>query len=729
MGSSHSADSARSDTEGCDQKCDQLTALDLVSEGSSQDTEFSNSVTIKECEYIKALDIVSPGKENTSLDVIKTGMSSPVTIHNLQKTVSGSFKLQSHLHSDVFECYQKTMQRQGLEFELAVNSVLRATEFRPFQKKICFPTRCGRTLKAAPHMRGFWFATLSFFLAFFCCFSMAPLMVVIRKDIGICDNQPDVDAGTAECICKGSCKDTIGNLKIASLCSTVIIRLLLGGLLERFGPRKVQCTLLFCGSMFVAGASLIRGVSDMIIVGTLLGTIAAAFITTQFWMTLLFSPEILGLVNGTAGGWGNLGGGFANMVMPLFYEYTRSWRIAFLIPAGILLLFTIMMFFYSQDTPMGQIVVHRDLKKQTSSTRDYLKCISDYRVCILAIQYGACCGAELIMNWELATHFHDYFGMSVTNAGRLSSGFGAMSLFAMSLGGSLSDKLNMRMGLRGRLLAQFLFLFCEGVCLLIFGFMSRELRWERAFFVMVCLSIFIHGGEGTTFSLVPYILPENIGIVSAITGAGGPFFGAVIQALCYKIIPDYLLSFKLHAIFVFLGAFLTFLISFELQGSLLHRPKLAKYCDESLFTYVLEWELEFDSTYRVIGSYISPTYLRLLSKKGKEEQYVKAAKQSSVQYGEGLLGGIGETRRSCVVHYISNNLAGDAKRGAVADEIKTGLFFPSSNGKKVIEIGGSKAYELAEGVTLVEIESIITGKCNTKDLKACLREVIVTTVN
>jgi len=333
------------------------------------------------------------------------------------------------------------------------------------------------------------------------------------------------------------------------------------------------------------------------------------------------------------------------------------------------------------------------------------------------------------MNWELATHFHDYFGMSLANAGRLSSGFGAMNLFAMSLGGSFSDKLNIRMGLRGRLLVQFILLLCEGVCLLIFGFMTNELRWERAFLVMVCMSIFIHAAEGSTFSIVPYVLPENIGIVSAITGAGGNLFAAVIQALFYKSIPDYLLPFKLHAIFVFFGAFLTFVLSFDLQGSLLFRPKLAKYCDESMFTYVLEWGLQFDSTYRVIGSYISQKYLRILSKKGKQEQYVKAAKLLSVQYGEGLLGGIGKKRTSCVVHYISNNLAGNAKRGADADEIKTVLFFPSSNGKRVIEIGGSTAYELVEGVTLGEIESVLTGKCNKKDLKACLREVIVTEVN
>jgi len=312
MGSSHSTDIARSDTiEGCDQ----LKVLDLVSEGSSQDTECADSDTLWGCDKNKALHFVSVGKENTSLVSIMTGShtiyvgspGSPMIIQNQDDNLSGSPKLirwPSELPSknDVFEDYLETMQREGLEFEIAVNSELQATEFRPFQKKICCPIRCGKTLKTAPQMRGFWFATLSFFLAFFCCFAMAPLMVVIREDIGLCDNQADVDEGKAECICKGTCKDTIGNLKIASLCSTVIMRLLLGGLLERFGPRKVQCTLLFFGSIVVAASSLIRGASDMIIAGTLLGTVAAAFITTQFWMALLFSPEILGLVNGTAGG-------------------------------------------------------------------------------------------------------------------------------------------------------------------------------------------------------------------------------------------------------------------------------------------------------------------------------------------------------------------------------------------------------------------------------------------
>jgi len=615
------------------------------------------------------------------------------------------------------------MDMKRLKFELPVSNALRATKFNPFQRKFCTPIHFGKTLKTGPHMRGFWFATVSFFLAFLGLFSMAPLMVLIREDIGICDNQVEVDAGIEDCVCTHSCKSTIGNLKIASLCSTVLMRLFLGGLLEKFGPRKVQCSLLLAGSIFMASASLIENVPGLIIVGVLIGTIGASFVANQFWMALLFCPEILGLVNGTSGGWGNLGGGVANMVMPYFEKLTGNWRTAFLIPAGILFPCSVFMFFFSMDTPIGPIVIERDLKKKKASPQDYIKCFSDYRVCILALHYGACFGAELTMNWELATHFHDYFGMSVVNAGWLSSGFGLMNLFARSMGGSISDFMNGRMGIRGRLFVQFLLLFCEACCLLIFGFMSKEMKWGGAFVVMLFFSIFTQAAEGSTFAIVPYVQPNNLGIVSAITAAGGNLFAALLQALIYKNISDFLLPFKLHAIFVFFGAFLTFCFSFDNNGSLLFKPTLARYCRENVFSYVLEWELQSDLTYRVNGSYLSPAYLRKLYLKNKEEQYVKAAKKVYVEYGEGLIGRIGETRRACMVQRLDEELVGlDNKiveRVISEDEIKSVLFFPSFDGKKVIEVGGCNQYELSEGVSLAEIELILT--CDSdNNFKDCL---------
>jgi len=691
-------------------------------------------------ENLQAFEVedVTPSKPQNSVLAITHGSTLPhlegiAVIKDAEENVAdaGASEWPNRLsltQHDVFEGHLRMMEMQGLKYELPVSTVLRATEFNPFQKKLC-PFRCGKNLKTGPHMRGFWFATISFFLAFLGWFSMAPLMVLIREDIGICDNQSDVDDNGAECECTDACKNTIGNLKIASFSSTIIMRILVGGFLERWGPRKVQCTLLVCGSIFVASASLITDVAGMILVGVFIGTIGAAFIPNQFWMALMFSPEILGLVNGTAGGWGNLGGGIANMVMPQFELLTGNWRTALLIPAGILLTFGILMFFFSQDTPIGPIVIERDLKKKKTSPKDYLKCLSDYRVWIIMIQYGACFGAELTMNWELATHFHDYFGMSLINAGWLSSGFGTMNIFARSIGGDLSDRLNRKMGLRGRLLIQLILLFCEACCLLLFGFMTNDLKWGAAFTVMVFFSIFTQGAEGSTFSIVPYIQCENLGIVCALTGAGGNLFAVLIQAVFYKSISDFLLPFKLHAIFVFFGAFLTFFIIFDLQGSLLLQPKLARYCVDDLFSYVLEWELQFDSTYHVVGSYLSPVYLTTLLEERKEESYVKAAWNISFEYGEGLVGSVGETRRSCIVEIISDLMA-TAPHGntfynynAAQDQIRTALFFPSGDGKRVIEVGGLAQYELVDGATLTKIETVLTAKGRGKDIKSCIRKV------
>jgi len=94
-----------------------------------------------------------------------------------------------------------------------------------------------------------------------------------------------------------------------------------------------------------------------------------------------------------------------------------------------------------------------------------------------------------------------------------------------------------------------------------------------------------------------------------------------------------------------------------------------------------------------------------------------------VEYGEGLLGGIGETRKSCIVHKISDMLVDEAHLCSYADEIKTALFFPNKDGKRVIEVGGTKRYDLLEGVSVRDIESILCGKSHGKDLKSCLREV------
>ena len=139
----------------------------------------------------------------------------------------------------------------------------------------------------------------------------------------------------------------------------------------------------------------------------------------------------------------------------------------------------------------------------------------------MIIQYGACFGTELAMNNQLATHFRVYFQMNAGNAAALASCFGLMNLFARSLGGIFSDALFAKYAFRGRIWAQFLALFFEGVFLFVFACVSNEYQWYHALAALICFSLFVQMAEGTSYGIVPYMIPTEIAVVSAMVGAGG----------------------------------------------------------------------------------------------------------------------------------------------------------------------------------------------------------------
>ena len=139
------------------------------------------------------------------------------------------------------------------------------------------------------------------------------------------------------------------------------------------------------------------------------------------------------------------------------------------------------------------------------------------------------------MNNAAALYFKDEFGQSTESAAAIASIFGWMNLFARGLGGFASDKLNARMGMRGRLLAQTVFLVAEGALVLVF---ANTGSLAGAIVVMVFFSIFVQAAEGSTYGIVPYVDPPSTGSISGIVGAGGNTgavcFGLGFRQLSYK---------------------------------------------------------------------------------------------------------------------------------------------------------------------------------------------------
>ena len=110
-------------------------------------------------------------------------------------------------------------------------------------------------------MRTFHMTWAAFFLAFFGWFGIAPLMAIVREDL---------DLSRAE----------VGNTIIASVAITIVARLVIGYLSDRYGPRRTYTGLLILGSLPVMGIGLAQSYETFLLFRLGIGVIGASFVIT-----------------------------------------------------------------------------------------------------------------------------------------------------------------------------------------------------------------------------------------------------------------------------------------------------------------------------------------------------------------------------------------------------------------------------------------------------------------
>lgn len=369
-------------------------------------------------------------------------------------------------------------------------------------------------------MRTFHLSWVAFFLCFFGWFAHAPLM---NSTIG-----PDMDLSKAQKI----------TAFIASVGVTIFARLLIGNLCDKIGPRKSYTYLLIFGAFVVAGSSFAYNWETYLISRMAIGVIGASFVITQYHTTKMFAPNVVGIANATTAGWGNLGGGVTQALMPLiasgmlalgFAESELSkWRPAMFVPALIMLGVAYLYWKYTKDTPKGNFDEAPDEKPQAAEGESglFMSAVKDKRVWILFAIYGACFGLELFVNGRAATYYQTKFELNETTAGMIAALFGLMNLFARSMGGYLGDRFSKTGGLSGRVKWLVMVLFAEGFALMLF---SRMDMLGLAIITMIIFSLFVQMAEGATYSVVPFINKKSLGAVAGIVGAGGNV-GAVMYA-------------------------------------------------------------------------------------------------------------------------------------------------------------------------------------------------------
>ena len=159
------------------------------------------------------------------------------------------------------------------------------------------------------------------------------------------------------------------------------------------------------------------------------------------------------------------------------------------------------------------------------------------------------------MNNAAALYFVDQFDQTTESAAAIASIFGWMNLFARGAGGYVSDTMNSKCGMRGRLWAQTIFLAAEGALVLVF---ANTGTLVGAIIVMVFFSLMVQAAEGSSYGIVPYIDPPATGSIAGIVGAGGNS-GAVAFGMCFRQL-GYKKAFIIMGVIIIFSAVLSLFI-------------------------------------------------------------------------------------------------------------------------------------------------------------------------
>lgn len=407
-----------------------------------------------------------------------------------------------------------------------------------------------------PAMRAFHMTWLAFFVCFFAWFACAPLMPVIKGEFGLT-------------------KDQIANINIAAVAITILVRLIIGPMCDRFGPRKTYTGLLLLGAIPVFGVAASQSYESFLFFRLLIGAIGASFVITQYHTSVMFAPNVVGTANAASAGWGNAGGGATQALMPLVLagilmlgvDHTMGWRIALLVPGIMMIIVAAMYWKFTQDCPQGN---YKELRAAGVEIEGSGKkggwaimkaAAKNYRVWLLFITYGACFGVEVFMHNIIASYYVDHYGFGLKEAGMAAGIFGLLALFARALGGYISDRVAMTKGLDGRTLTLFIMMIGEGVGLLMFSNMSTPLL---AILAMTFFGLFTHMACGATYALVPFIDRNALGGVAGIIGAGGNA-GAVAAGFLLKGMPDVQSTLHMIAILVLISSVCAILVRFSAE--------------------------------------------------------------------------------------------------------------------------------------------------------------------
>lgn len=243
-----------------------------------------------------------------------------------------------------------------------------------------------------------WFA---FFLTFVVWFNFAPFATTIAKDLSLTSEQVKV-------------------LAICNLALTIPARIIIGTLLDRFGPRVTFSSLLMFAAVPCLATAMSQDFNQLAISRLLMGIVGAGFVVGIRMVAEWFPPKQIGIAEGIYGGWGNFGAFGAEFALPSIAAGTAflatgqsNWRLAIVLTGTIAAIYGFIYYANVKDTPPGK--TYRRPKKNggleiTSAKSFWAMCLSNFGL-ILALG---------LLAWRLASpklHFLNSSQMYIIWAG------------------------------------------------------------------------------------------------------------------------------------------------------------------------------------------------------------------------------------------------------------------------------------------------------------------------
>ncbi|MDC9727673.1 MAG: MFS transporter, partial [Candidatus Thioglobus sp.] len=179
-----------------------------------------------------------------------------------------------------------------------------------------------------------WFA---FFMTFVVWLGLGPMMPFIQEALSLTDQQAKV-------------------LLILNVAMTIPARIVVGMLVDKYGPKILFSAILILGGLISIAFSWMQTYDQLALLRFLSGFIGAGFVVGIRMISEWFPAKQTGVAQGIYGGWGNFGSAGAAITLPFIassFGGDDGWRYAITMASVAAIAYGVFYYFNVTNTPKG----------------------------------------------------------------------------------------------------------------------------------------------------------------------------------------------------------------------------------------------------------------------------------------------------------------------------------------------------------------------------------------